>query len=200
MASFASPSFLSASHTVISLSVRWWLVVTRGQAVNAFSESVYDDAVPDVSRIARWPRVWAKRRSIHRQIAFQRSKSNVAFVTAEETGLRSRSTPPWAIFRDGWYILSHRLLCFVATFSGLFARNNSRGGWRYRSKTARCMGEKSLIDRFLVSSHFLHYTSERRTPRREWASGLVNKFLFFFFSCYRWTFISSQQRRSARLQ
>lgn len=45
MASFASPSFLSASHTVISLSVRWWLVVTRGQAVNAFSESVYDDAV-----------------------------------------------------------------------------------------------------------------------------------------------------------
>lgn len=51
MASFASPSFLSASHTVISLSVRWWLVVTRGQAVNAFSESVYDDAVPDVSRI-----------------------------------------------------------------------------------------------------------------------------------------------------
>lgn len=110
------------------------------------------------------------------------------------------SKPPWAIFRDGWYILSHRLLCFVATFSGLFARNNSRGGWRYRSKTARCMGEKSLIDRFLVSSHFLHYTSERRTPRREWASGLVNKFLFFFFSCYRWTFISSQQRRSARLQ
>lgn len=65
MASFASPSFLSASHTVISLSVRWWLVVTRGQAVNAFSESVYDDAVPDVSRIARWPRVGAKRRSIH---------------------------------------------------------------------------------------------------------------------------------------
>lgn len=84
------------------------------------------------------------------------SRSNVAFVTVGETVLCSREAYRLELSSamDG-HILSHRLLRFVATFSGLFARNNSRGGCRLSIQDDTRGGEeKSLIDRCSLATIF----------------------------------------------
>lgn len=122
------------------------LVATRGQAVNALSEGRWCGhcALPDVSRIA---------------ISVTKSLDQPWFPGA--TLPSSRSVKLCLCSREAHrlelssamdgHILSHRLLRFVATFSGLFARNNSRGSIQDDTRGGE---EKSLIDRCSLATIF----------------------------------------------
>lgn len=122
------------------------LVATRGQTVNALSEGRWCGhcALPDVSRIAI-SKSWGHRAWFPGATLPSSRSVKLACVLEKRTGLSY--LPRWMdIFcRIGFY----------ASFSGLFARNNSRGGCRLSIQDDTRGGEeKSLIDRCSLATIF----------------------------------------------